>query len=246
MNAPGIAWISGDDPPDAFPPLDSACEEPDGLLAAGGDLSAERLLYAYEHGIFPWYEEGQPILWWLPDPRCVLIPADFHASRRLCRTLPKAQFQVSFNAAFDPVIDGCAGARYGEPGTWITTDIRQSYRQLHRLGWAHSVEVWQDGQLAGGLYGIAIGKAFFGESMFSARSDASKVALLALCQLLVKQDFAVLDCQVASPHLTTLGALLMPRAKFADLLRHACHPATRAEFWPDRRTCATEFLPLRK
>jgi len=243
MNGPRITWISGADPPQAFPPLERACGEPDGLLAAGGDLSAERLLYAYRHGIFPWYEEGQPILWWSPDPRCILLPADFHVSRSLRRKLPKARLEVSFNAAFEQVIDACARARIGQSGTWITPDMMQSYQQLHRSGWAHSVDIWMDDQLIGGLYGIAIGKAFFGESMFSRGCDASKVAMMALCQLLVEQDFTVLDCQVASPHLTTLGALPLPRAEFARLLRVACSPPGRAKFWPDRRIGATEFLP---
>jgi len=243
MTTPRITWIAGEDPPEAFPPLDLACIEPAGLLAAGGDLSAARLLYAYRHGIFPWFDEGQPILWWSPDPRCVLLPQAFHLSRSLRRRLPSAGFDVSFNKAFDQVIAACAGTRRGQAGTWITPDMSDAYSELHRSGWAHSVEIWRGRQLVGGLYGLAIGKAFFGESMFSNSNNASKVAMLALCCLLQQQRFALLDCQVESPHLLTLGAAPLPRAEFAQMLQQVCHPASRADFWPDRRMNATEFLP---
>ena len=245
MTTPRITWISSDDPPQAFPPLQLACSEPDGLLAAGGDLSTDRLLYAYRHGIFPWFEHGQPILWWSPDPRCVMEPRQFHVSRSLRRKLPAAGFEVSFNMAFDEVIAACSGSRIGQGGTWITPGMKRAYRELHRSGWAHSVEIWQHGMLAGGLYGIAIGKAFFGESMFSHASNASKVAMLALCGLLDRQDFALLDCQVESPHLLTLGASLLPRSEFAGKLQQACQPAARSNFWPNRRKSATDYLPPR-
>jgi len=227
--APRITWIAPDDPADAFPPLDAAFSEPDGLLAAGGDLSQERLLYAYQHGIFPWYDEGQPILWWSPDPRCILIPGDLHVSRRLRRSLRQSDFVVTFNSAFDEVIAACAEDRTGQSGTWITIDMARAYRELHRAGWAHSVEIWRDESLVGGLYGLAIGRVFFGESMFSRAGNASKIALLALCRELVARDFALLDCQVESPHLQSLGATLMPRASFANILHQNSVAKTQLE-----------------
>lgn len=241
--APRIAWISRDDPPDAFPPLESAFAEPDGLLAAGGDLSAERLLYAYRHGIFPWYDEGQPILWWSPDPRCIIVPSALHLARRFRRTLARSDFSVTFNQAFDDVIARCADDREGQLGTWITEDMSGAYRKLHLAGWAHSVEIWLGNALVGGLYGLAIGKAFFGESMFSGTTGASKAAIAVLCQELVKRDFDVLDCQVESPHLTSLGASLMPRSDFADLLARACVANTQLEFQSGYRCPIGDFLP---
>lgn len=220
--APRIAWLSPDDPPEAFPELDQAFTEPNGLLAAGGDLSAERLLYAYRHGIFPWYDEGQPILWWSPDPRCVLVPGKFHRARRLQRFLKSAEFHVSFNNAFDQVIAACAGHRDTQAGTWITNDVIQAFSTLHRAGWAHSVEIWLGTSLVGGLYGLSIGRVFFGESMFSHESNASKAAMLALCAELSERQFRILDCQVDSPHLASLGATLMRRVEFASLLEIGC------------------------
>ena len=242
MKSPNITWISSDDPPDAFPEIDAAFDIPDGLLAAGGDLSPERLLYAYQHGIFPWYDDGQPILWWSPDPRCVLRPHEFHISRRLRRSLARSNFQVSFNQAFGDVITACAEDRSGQQGTWITDDMMDAYEDLHGESWAHSIEIWHEGRLVGGLYGLAIGHAFFGESMFSRESNASKGAMLALCQHMVANDFEILDCQVESPHLVSLGATLIPRNKFAAILRHACE--TRSQFldWPGGRLQMLEFL----
>ena len=220
--APRIVWLSRDDPPDAFPELNQAFTEPNGLLAAGGDLSAERLLCAYQRGIFPWYDEGQPILWWSPDPRCVLVPGNFHRAKRLQRFLKSAEFHVSFNTAFDLVIAACARHRNTQAGTWITNDMIQAYSALHDAGWAHSVEIWLGTTLVGGLYGLSIGRAFFGESMFSRESNASKAAMMALCVELGDRQFRILDCQVDSPHLASLGATLMPRAKFSALLETAC------------------------
>lgn len=220
--SPPITWISRDDPPEAFPALDTAFTEPEGLLAAGGDLSSERLLYAYRHGIFPWYSEGQPVLWWSPDPRCVLEPDAFHLSRRLRRSLKTSAFEVSFNKAFADIIDACAEPRGDHAGTWITQDMRQAYCELHRAGWAHSVEIWLNDTLVGGLYGLAIGRAFFGESMFSRVNNASKAAMLALCQELLAREFLVFDCQVASPHLHSLGATELARTAFAARLEQAC------------------------
>ena len=236
-----ITWISANDPPEAFPDISSALESPNGLLAAGGDLAADRLLYAYANGIFPWFEEGQPILWWSPDPRCILRPDAFHVSRRLRRTLKSSPFRVSFNEDFGSVIAGCSGERDTYTGTWITPEMIEAYARLHELGWAHSVEVWSDGELAGGMYGVSIGRAFFGESMFSRVSNASKVALLVLCRQLERHRFSVLDCQVPSPHLFSLGATLMPRAEFARLLAAACRQRTRFESWPAERINPAEL-----
>ena len=232
MTRPQIKWISRDDPPDAFPAISQALRSPNGLLAAGGDLSTERLLHAYEHAIFPWFDTGQPILWWSPDPRCVLLPANLHLSRRFRRSLKNTNFGVSFNEAFADVIMACSGRRDRRTGTWITPEMIDAYSRLHALGWAHSVEVWLEGELAGGIYGVAIGRAFFGESMFSRVTNASKVAVLALCRQLIAHDFAVLDCQVASPHLMSLGATRMPRMEFASLLEAVCTPRSRFEAWP--------------
>lgn len=242
MKSPRITWISSADPPEAFPDVGSAFDTPDGLLAAGGDLSEKRLLYAYRHGIFPWFDDGQPILWWSPDPRCIIRPDEFHLSRRLSRYLRQSNFEVSFNTAFDTVIAKCAEDRDGQQGTWITAEMLDAYSQLHQNGWAHSVEVWSDGVLSGGLYGLAIGKAFFGESMFSRHNNASKAAMLALCQLLEQAGFAVLDCQVESPHLMTLGATTMPRVDFATMLAEACESQSQLLTLPSGRLRISDFI----
>jgi leucyl/phenylalanyl-tRNA--protein transferase len=238
VNASNIHWISADDPPEAFPDIANACREPDGLLAAGGDLSARRLLYAYQHGIFPWYDESQVVLWWSPDPRCVLQPDEFHVSRRLQRYLRKMDFEVSFNRDFIGVIDGCAASRGSQQGTWITHEMTNAYCALHKMGWAHSVEIWHGNELVGGLYGLAIGRIFFGESMFSRATHASKIAMLSLNKILIKNDFLILDCQVVSPHLLTLGAKLIARQTFRELLDCGCNPATRLLEWPKQRISA--------
>lgn len=243
MTTPSLHWISTASPPDAFPPVSSALHEPDGLLAAGGDLSEERLVYAYQHGIFPWYDSGQPILWWSPDPRCVLYPQNIHVSRTLRRSLRTSPLELTFNRAFDDVLDACAAPRRSQRGTWITAEMTQAYRLMHRRGWAHSVEVWRDDHLVGGIYGLAIGAVFFGESMFSSETNASKVAMAALCRTLVRCRFALLDCQVASAHLFTMGAELLPRTKFSALLARHC-AARRFEEWPrERRKAADLDLP---
>lgn len=219
-----LHWIQPDDPPDAFPDPAAALHDPDGLLAAGGDLAPARLLAAYRRGIFPWYTEGQPVLWWCPDPRAVLFPQELYVSHRLARTLRRAGFTVTFDRAFDAVIAACsAPRRTREPGgTWITGDMQEAYRRLHRQGHAHSVEVWQNGVLAGGLYGVSVGRIFFGESMFSARRDASKIALVRLVRQLAAWDFPLLDCQINSAHLSNLGSRLIPRAEFKALLDRYC------------------------
>lgn len=228
-----LAWLRAGDPPDSFPDIGTACREPNGLLAAGGDLSEDRLLYAYRHGIFPWYEEGEPILWWSPDPRCVLRPPEFHLARRLRRWLAGCSLEIRFNTAFSEVVAGCAGKRLGQRGTWITDDMTAAYVALHESGWAHSIEVWNAASLVGGLYGLATGRAFFGESMFSRESNASKVAMLGLCRQLQARAFELLDCQLVSPHLLTLGAVSMPRQEFRSILEHACTETTKLTDLPD-------------
>jgi leucyl/phenylalanyl-tRNA---protein transferase len=214
-----ITWLSPLDTPEWFPPLEQALEEPAGLLAAGGDLSPARLVAAYARGIFPWYSPGQPVLWWSPDPRAVLFPDEFHCSRSLARTIRRGEFRVSEDRDFAAVIDGCAAPRAASPGTWITSDMRAAYLQLHRLGVAHSIEVWRADELAGGLYGVRLGEIFFGESMFSRERDASKVALAHLVSMCASNNVAVIDCQLPSRHLASLGVRCIPRPQFESLLR---------------------------
>lgn len=195
---------------------------PEGLLAVGGDLSPQRLLLAYSLGIFPWYGSGEPLLWWSPDPRCVLFPDEVRVSRRLQRTMRSGAFLVTCNRAFDAVVAACAETRLqaGEE-TWLVPEMQQAYRRLHTLGYAHSIEAWQGGVLAGGLYGVAIGRFFFGESMFHRVTDASKVVLVALCCHLAEKRFELLDCQVPNPHLFRMGATQLSRAAFLDRLFQA-------------------------
>ncbi|MGH7183778.1 MAG: leucyl/phenylalanyl-tRNA--protein transferase [Nitrospiraceae bacterium] len=211
-----------------FPPVNSA--SPEGLLAVGGDLRPERLLAAYRRGIFPWYSDNQPILWWSPDPRTVLFPAKLHISRSLKRSLRPGLFNVTLDRCFRDVMQHCAGPRpqYPDGGTWITVEMREAYQRLHELGYAHSVETWQEGQLVGGLYGVALGGAFFAESMFAHVSDASKVALVSLLRQLQAWGFHVMDCQQSSPHVMALGAEAIPRREFLDHL-------TAVLALPDRR-----------
>lgn len=203
----------------AFPPLHAALREPNGLLAAGGDLSAERLEAAYRHGCFPWYQAGQPLLWWSPDPRTVLFPEELHVSRSLRKLIRQGRYQVSFDRCFDQVVAACAGPRQGSDGTWITTEMRMAYGELHRRGLAHSVEVWEEERLVGGLYGVAIGALFFGESMFSHADNASKVGLVTLVGRLRTAGFALIDCQMPTRHLHSLGARPITRSEFAEHLR---------------------------
>jgi leucyl/phenylalanyl-tRNA--protein transferase len=228
-----IVWLSADDPPDAFPAVELALDEPDGLLAAGGDLSTPRLLAAYRAGIFPWYEQGQPILWWSPDPRCVLPPSDYHLARRMRQLLRNSELEIRFDSAFPLVIRACAAPRRSQRGTWITPDVTAAFERLHDEGWAHSVEVWNGDALVGGLYGIGIGRVFFGESMFSAVPNASKFALLALVGHMTENAMELLDCQVVSPHLLSLGATTIPRRTFIQVLERACHPSVHAPAWPN-------------
>ena len=221
-----ITWLSPQDAPEWFPPLEQALEEPCGLLAAGGDLSPERLIAAYRRGIFPWYSPGQPVLWWSPDPRAVLFPEEFHCTRSLAKTLRNGGFSYSMDGDFAAVIDGCAAPRAASPGTWITSDMRAAYLELHRLEHAHSIEIRRDGALVGGLYGVRLGAVFFGESMFSRERDASKAALAHLVAVCRRNSLAVIDCQLPSRHLTTLGSRTIPRSQFQALLReHARTPS---------------------
>jgi len=201
---------------------DPALAEKDGLLAVGGDLSEDRLLLAYSMGIFPWYSDGSPILWWSPDPRLVLMPGDLKVSRSLRQVIKKDIFTVTMNTAFDKVIRHCSEIdRRGKDGTWITREMIDAYIHLHRAGYAHSVESWHDGELAGGLYGIALGKAFFGESMFAKKSNASKVAFVTLVENLCKLDYHFIDCQVTTEHLKRFGAKEVTRKKFLGMLKRA-------------------------
>jgi leucyl/phenylalanyl-tRNA--protein transferase len=220
-----LRWLAPDDPPDSFPPVYEALEEPAGLLAGGGDLSPRRLLAAYARGIFPWYAPGQPILWWSPDPREVLFPAEFHCSRSLAKTLRSARFDATTDRCFEDVISACSRRDDDAGGTWITPEMQQAYCELHRLGHAHSYEVWNAaGKLVGGLYGVRIGPVFSGESMFSRESDASKVALAALVQACPALGVRVIDCQMPSAHLRSLGSRGLPRARFLALLRSGSSP----------------------
>ncbi len=216
---------------DPFPPVESALRQPNGLLAAGGDLSPARLLDAYAHGIFPWFNAHEPILWWSPDPRMVLFPPEFKVSHSLRKTLSKHHYLVRTDTAFEQVMRACAAPRPGQHGTWIHESVIAAYTALHRMGYAHSVETWIDGELAGGLYGIAIGRMFYGESMFSRRADASKIALAHLTKQLVEWNFGMIDCQMNTPHLASLGAREIPRAEFIQRLQELIHYPDIASPW---------------
>lgn len=217
--------VLGDDAT-AFPPAPSARQQPNGLLAMGGDLSPKRLQAAYRQGIFPWHSEQDPILWWSPDPRLVLLPGQFKVSRSLRKRMRGCGYRLSFDRAFLAVIHACAQTpRPGQDGTWIVRDIESAYARMHRLGLAHSVEIWDGSRLVGGLYGLALGQMFFGESMFSHAADASKLALWSLCRLLQGWEWPLIDCQVETPHLLSLGAELWPRDRFlAGVRTHAQPP----------------------
>jgi len=214
-----VTWLSPQDAPDCFPPAEQALDDPAGLLAAGGDLSPARLLAAYQRGIFPWYSPGQPVLWWSPDPRAVLFPDEFHCARSLGKTLRNGGFTLSIDMQFAEVIDNCAAPRQRSHGTWITREMRHAYLHLHRLRYAHSIEAWRNGKLVGGLYGVRLGGVFFGESMFSRERDASKVALAYLVSAARSNAIALIDCQLASRHLESLGSRSIPRREFQALLR---------------------------
>jgi leucyl/phenylalanyl-tRNA--protein transferase len=220
-----IPWLNTDE---AFPPLAKALREPNGLLAAGADLSPERLLAAYRRGIFPWYSPGQPILWWSPDPRMVLFPSELKVSRSLAKRMRKDDYEIRFDTAFRQVMLQCAlTERPGQDGTWITSDIVEGYCRLHGLGHAHSVETWMEGELVGGVYGVAIGRMFYGESMFHHVTDASKLAFVHLVRRLHDQAFGMLDCQMKTAHLASLGAREVSRDEFSQRLSelvNSIHP----------------------
>jgi len=228
------------DPSAAFPDVALAEREPDGLLAVGGDLSVVRLLNAYRHGIFPWFSPGDPILWWSPDPRTVLDPRRLRVARSLCKTLRRGLFRLSMDRDFDAVISACSAPRPGSEGTWLVPEMIGAYRQLHRQGYAHSVEVWSEGALAGGLYGVALGRVFFGESMFTRVSNASKVALVYLCQRLATWGFELIDCQVLTAHLVRMGAVEIPRVEFVRLLERWCSQPGRPGRWDGETMEAVE------
>jgi leucyl/phenylalanyl-tRNA--protein transferase len=222
MSVRGPFWIHPGDTSLSFPDISLALREPDGLLAIGGDLASARLLAAYRGGIFPWYSHDQPILWWSPDPRTVLFPERLKISRSLRKRLRQARLRVTLDQAFDRVIGACAEPRPGSSGTWITAEMTAAYNRLHREGYAHSAECWDRDRLVGGLYGVALGRVFFGESMFSRQTDASKIAFAHLVRQLQAWDFALIDCQVYSPHLASLGAEPLARSDFVRQLGLLC------------------------
>ena len=207
-----IPWL---DPEDfSFPPIDQAMAEPSGLLAAGGDLSPDRLVAAYRRGIFPWYEQGQPILWWSPDPRMVLRPKDLHISRSTRKFMLKQEYVITLDKSFESVVRNCAQPGQTQQGTWITDEMVAAYIELHKRGIAHSVEVWLENKLVGGLYGLGIGQLFFGESMFSLKTNASKIGFLHLVKQLDLWQYSLIDCQISSNHLANFGAIEISRQEF--------------------------------
>jgi len=215
----------------SFPPLDRALKEPNGLLAMGGDLTPQRLLEAYRKGIFPWFNEGEPILWWSPDPRMVLFPDELRISRSLSKELKKSDYQIRADHRFSEVMQACAAPRKGQAGTWIHPEMIAAYTTLHEMKFAHSVEMWVDGELVGGLYGIALGQIFFGESMFSRAPNASKIAFVHLVKQVQEWGFGLIDCQVKTNHLASLGAREIPRAAFAQYLSELISESPGGEHW---------------
>ncbi|MCC5795596.1 MAG: leucyl/phenylalanyl-tRNA--protein transferase [Chromatiales bacterium] len=236
---PGLAFIPPGSPPDRFPDPGEALSDPPGLLAAGGDLSPERLLAAYRRGIFPWYQAGQPVLWWSPDPRAVLEPARFHLSRRLRRELRQRDWTVTADRGFAEVLAGCTE---GRPDTWLTAEMRAAYLRLHGLGHAHSVEIRSGGRLIGGLYGLSLGAVFFAESMFSRQASASKAALFALCRLSRGLGIELLDCQLPNPHLLRLGVSCEPRSAFLGRLAQLVGRPPQ-DRWPPGPFAVSSLLP---
>ncbi|MGB5177226.1 MAG: leucyl/phenylalanyl-tRNA--protein transferase [Gammaproteobacteria bacterium] len=224
-------WLDPQNPVIEFPDVERAMQDPDGLLAVGGALSTEWLLHAYRRGIFPWYGPGQPILWWAPDPRLVLYPERLHVSRSLARVIRKGIYTVTLDTAFNEVVAACASPRPGQSGTWITPEMHEAYVRFHHEGYAHSAECWHEGQLVGGLYGVAIGGIFFGESMFARATDASKVAFVALVRQLARWGFRLIDCQVHTDHLASLGAVAIPRRVFTAILERECHTPGAVRHW---------------
>ena len=218
-------------PPGTFPDPERALADPNGLLAFGGDLSPQRLVAAYAHGVFPWYSEGDPLLWWSPDPRCVFATDGVHVSHSLAKFLRRCEWQWSMDRAFERVVQACAAPRADQGGTWITPDMMTAYTNLHVLGCAHSVEIWKHDELTGGLYGVSVGRMFSAESMFSRRTNASKIALLALARVLRERGFPWIDAQVPNPHLLRMGARMLPRRRFLrELAGLVAEPAP--DNWP--------------
>lgn len=222
MTGIGPFWIDPGDNRAKFPDVSLALREPNGLLAVGGNLTPRRLISAYMQGIFPWYSQGQPILWWSPDPRAVLFPEKLKVSRSMRKEIRKGELTVTFDKAFREVVAACAQPRANSQGTWITPAISDAYTHLHKLGIAHSVEAWRDGKLVGGLYGVAIGKVYFGESMFSRETNASKLAFIYLVHQLAEWNFQLIDCQIQSDHLRSLGSEDLPRTQFLQILKQHC------------------------
>jgi leucyl/phenylalanyl-tRNA---protein transferase len=223
-----IPWLDTHQP---FPPVHRALREPNGLLAAGGELSVERLLEAYRRGIFPWYSDGQPVLWWSPDPRMILVPAEIAISRSLRKRVRRRDCEIRTDTRFGEVMRACAEPREGQAGTWITDEMVAAYAALHREGYAHSVETWVGGELVGGLYGVSIGRMFFGESMFARASDASKIALAHLARQTERWHFGLIDCQMSTPHLESLGAREVARKDFMRALSELVNYPTRLGRW---------------
>jgi leucyl/phenylalanyl-tRNA--protein transferase len=228
-----LKWLAAGEP---FPPVESAMKDPNGLLCAGGDLSAPRLLEAYRRGIFPWYSGDEPILWWSPDPRMVLACAELKVSRSLGKSLRNKGFEIRIDTAFRQVLAGCAGPRADAGGTWLSEDMRVAYARLHRAGYAHSFETWRGAELVGGLYGVSLGRVFYGESMFARAADASKVALVGLVEEARRRGIPLIDCQVRTPLLASLGAREIPRHAFLRELAALVHYDTPPGKW----TRATE------
>lgn len=226
-----LHWLDPRNPHQPFPPTHLAMRDPNGLLAIGGDLSPQRLLRAYSQGIFPWFNPDEPILWWCPDPRAVLTPGGLQVSRSLQRNLRRDDYTVTLDHSFALVLDACAAPRLKSQGTWLGSDMQIAYCELHEAGYAHSVEIWREGRLIGGLYGVALGRVFFGESMFTRETDASKMALYWLCEQLGAWHFELIDCQISSAHLLTLGAQEMPRDDFARILALAVARAGNPGPW---------------
>lgn len=223
-----ITWLKPNSP---FPPVDKALMSPNGLLAAGGDLTPERILDAYSRGIFPWFSEDEPVLWWSPDPRMVLFPDEFKVSRSLSKVVKGDRFEIRFDTSFRTVMQQCAAPRSRNDGTWIVPEMVETYTALHELGFAHSVESWRGGELVGGLYGMALGKVFFGESMFARETDASKAALVALVERLKRDGFQLIDCQQETRHLASFGARPIRRREFVQKLKELIHFPLTPTLW---------------
>jgi len=225
-----IPWL---EPGDPFPPVDTALRDPDGLLAAGLELTPQRILDAYRRGIFPWFSEGQPVLWWSPDPRMVLVPAEIRITPSMRKVLRNRPYEVRCDTAFEAVMRACAEPRDGQAGTWISDYMIAAYGALHTQGWAHSVETWVDGELAGGLYGLALGRMFYGESMFSRARDTSKIALVHLARYLESQGYALIDCQMNTAHLASMGGREIARSEFCRVLSQSVQSAHPRRWRPD-------------